>query len=84
MRDHPSSSGSTHRGAWAFAAFGVTIVLLLFTEHRAHTLGALFWLLILACPLMHIFMHGGHGHGGLGRGDAAPRDRGSRDGVSAP
>lgn len=37
---------------------------LLTTEHRAHALGALLWLLILACPLLHLFMHGGHeGHG---------------------
>lgn len=24
------------------------------------------FLLILACPIMHIFMHGRHGHGGVG------------------
>jgi hypothetical protein len=24
----------------------------------------LVWLPLLACPLMHLFMHGGHGHGG--------------------
>jgi len=29
------------------------------------------WLLILACPLMHIFMHHGH-HGGHGQ---APRSQ---------
>ena len=41
---------------------------LLSTEHRAHALGILPFLLILAlCPLMHLFMHGGHGgHGGHG------------------
>ena len=37
---------------------------LLFTEHRAHVLGLLIWLPLLACPLMHLFMHGGHGHHG--------------------
>lgn len=45
----------------------VTLVLgfFLLTEHRAHLLGFLPWLLLLACPLMHLFMHGGHGgHGG--------------------
>ncbi|MFZ5673216.1 MAG: DUF2933 domain-containing protein [Pseudomonadota bacterium] len=37
----------------------------LIAEHRAHLLGWLPWLLILACPLLHIFMHGKHGgHGG--------------------
>jgi hypothetical protein len=38
---------------------------LLFTEHRAHVLGLLIWLPLLACPLMHVFMHGGHGHHGV-------------------
>lgn len=33
-------------------------------EHQAHLLGWLPWLFLLACPLMHVFMHGGHGHGG--------------------
>ena len=37
----------------------------LITEHQAHLLGALPWLILLACPLLHLFMHGGHGgHGG--------------------
>lgn len=34
----------------------------LLTEHLAHVLQALPYLLLLACPLMHAFMH--HGHGG--------------------
>jgi fatty acid desaturase len=38
----------------------------LFTEHTAHVFGALPYLFLLACPLMHVFMHRGHGghHGG--------------------
>lgn len=44
--------------------FLVTAGGLLFTEHRAHVLGLLIWLPLLACPLMHVFMHGGHGHHG--------------------
>ena len=35
---------------------------LVYTGHGAHMLGLLPYLLILACPLMHVFMHGGHGH----------------------
>lgn len=38
----------------------------LWTEHSAHlalALPYLPWLLLLACPLLHLFMHGGHGHG---------------------
>ena len=37
---------------------------LLFTEHRAHVLGALIYLPLLLCPLMHFFMHGSHGSHG--------------------
>ncbi|WP_458773456.1 DUF2933 domain-containing protein, partial [Aeromonas caviae] len=33
----------------------------LVTERWAHFMGALPYLLLLACPLMHVFMHGGHG-----------------------
>jgi hypothetical protein len=32
----------------------------LVTEHTAHLLGALPYLLILLCPLMHLVMHRGH------------------------
>jgi hypothetical protein len=39
----------------------------LLTEHRAHVLGTLPFLIFLLCPLMHIFMHKGHrGHHGSG------------------
>lgn len=43
----------------------------LLTEHRAHLFGILPFLLLLACPLMHLF----HGHGGHGghEGDEHPR-----------
>lgn len=34
----------------------------LITEHTAHVFGALPYLLLAACPLMHLFMHHGHGH----------------------
>ncbi len=38
------------------------IGILLLTGHKTHLYGYLPFLLILACPLMHIFMHGGHNH----------------------
>ena len=49
---------------------GVTALLLvaaffLWTEHRAHLLGALPYLIFLSCPLIHLFTHRGQGgHGG--------------------
>ena len=33
----------------------------LITEHSAHLFGVLPFALLLLCPLMHLFMHGGHG-----------------------
>jgi hypothetical protein len=36
----------------------------LFTEHRAHLFGLVPYGLVLLCPLMHLFMHGGHAHHG--------------------
>lgn len=48
----------------------------LIAEHRAHLLGWLPWLLILACPLLHVFMHRGHGgHGGHGGDDKSASQR---------
>lgn len=45
----------------------------LIAEHRAHLLGWLPFLLILACPLLHVFMHGRHGgHGGDKNSPKAP------------
>lgn len=47
----------------------------LLTEHWAHVLGVLPYLLILACPLMHLFMHRGHG----GHGDHHGHQPSKRD-----
>lgn len=44
-------------------AFFAIVTFFLLTEHRAHTFGVLPWLLLLACPFLHIFMHRGHGKG---------------------
>ena len=52
----------------------------LLTEHTAHVFGALPWLLILACPLMHLFMHHGD-HGGQGQG---PQSQSDKEGEGRP
>lgn len=41
---------------------------LLLTGHISHVLGLLPYLLLLACPFMHFFMHGSHGKHGGGNG----------------
>ena len=45
-------------GKWGAIAI---IVFYLLTEHRQHVLQFLPYLFLLACPLMHFFMHGSHG-----------------------
>lgn len=60
----PSSSDKlAFVGRTTFLAFCVIAAVFLIYEHTAHVLGILPYLLLLACPLMHIFMHHGH-HGG--------------------
>jgi hypothetical protein len=70
MHDH-SEHGERPQGNFLTSRAGLVLIgfiaiagALLFTEHRAHVLGVLIYLPILLCPLMHFFMHGGHGHGG--------------------
>lgn len=53
-----------------FAGFALIALFFLWQEHRAHLLGSLPWIFLLLCPLMHLFMHRGHGsHGRSGRGE---------------
>jgi hypothetical protein len=76
MPEHRDQGDPIHgavpsRRRWwiGFGTFAVLAVVLLREEHQAHLLGALPWLILLACPLLHRFMHGGYGHGGRGGGD---------------
>ena len=75
-REQPHGSFLTSRAGLVLIGFLVIAGALLFTEHRAHVLGILIWLPLLACPLMHLFMHGGHGgHGSQAEPNQLPRDR---------
>ena len=56
-------------GLALLAVAGVALAYLVY-EHRLHVLALLPYLLILACPLMHLFHHHGHRHGGHGHGGA--------------
>ena len=42
-------------------------------EHWAHALGIAPYLLLLACPLLHLFH--GHGHGAHGKTHGAPANK---------
>jgi hypothetical protein len=65
---------SDTRGKASFWSSGTGIALCLLTDvaalvlivdHREHALQWLPYALLLACPLLHMFMHGSHGgHGG--------------------
>ena len=61
---------------------GAVALYFLLTEHRAHFFRALPFLLLLACPLMHIFMH--HGHGGHGGSENHPHDGPQRAAEASP
>jgi hypothetical protein len=50
------------RSRWVLIGFLAVAAFFLFSEHRAHLLGILPYLLILACPLMLFFHHAHRGH----------------------
>ena len=45
---------------WGLGVFLAVAFFFLWQEHRAHLFAVLPWLLLLACPLMHLFMLRGH------------------------
>ena len=74
-------SGKLFRARWVLIGFVVIAGYFLFMEHRAHLSGLAYYLpflLLLACPLMHIFMHGGHGNHGTGSDRTDRQDKGGR------
>ena len=81
----PAPGPRAQRGAaspWIFAGFLAVAGFFFFTEHRAHLMGALPFVLLALCPLMHL-LHGRHRHG---RGAGADRESGapaSSDGGQA-
>jgi hypothetical protein len=73
--DDPPSFWRTRYGI-GLLVLGAVATYFLLTEHLAHV--ATFWpfAFLLACPLMHLFMHHGRGHGhGHRDGDGDGHDR---------
>ncbi|TWB54458.1 DUF2933 domain-containing protein [Nitrospirillum viridazoti] len=87
--DYRNGEASWWKTRSGIVLFGVAAVaaFFLFTGHRAHVFGLLPYLLLLACPLMHLFMHhghGGHDHRGVNdpsRSSAGPATRSARNSV---
>ncbi len=63
---HRKDSGPRRRTPLTIALLGFSAIatFFLFTEHRAHALGALPFVLVALCPLLHLFGHRGHGSHG--------------------
>jgi len=69
-RDRQSIRFWGSRALIGLIVLGAIAAYFLLAEHRAHLFSALPFLLLLACPLMHVFTHGGHGsHRGHGEPD---------------
>lgn len=66
---------------WVLCGFLAIGAFYLITEHTAHLFGVLPYLLLLACPLGHLFMHGGHGgrHGCDNGSDAGAASDSSKE-----
>ena len=64
MSHDPHRAHATNN-PWRFwpvlVVFAAIALFLLREEHEAHLLAALLYLPLLLCPLMHLFMHRGHG-----------------------
>jgi len=74
MNQQSQSFWFSPKGLAALGLIGATTYFLLM-EHRQHFFEYLPFLILLACPLMHIFMHGGHG--GHGHGNHSNHDENS-------
>jgi hypothetical protein len=64
------------RYAVGLLVFASIALLFLLTEHRAHTLGALPYLLLAASLFLHIFMYRGHSHAHDDKGPSDDRAAG--------
>lgn len=79
MSDSGKSFWRTPNGLAAIVLIAIAGYYLL-AEHQAHVFAALPWLVLLLCPLMHVFMHRGHGgHGHDGEGGSHHGESGEQD-----
>lgn len=72
-----SQRGPLRIPLWVGVCFFLAVAtFFLWEEHKAHILGVLPYVLVLLCPIVHLFMHrghGGHAAGHVGH-DTQPRE----------
>ncbi|WP_412105049.1 DUF2933 domain-containing protein [Vibrio natriegens] len=79
MARQSRSFWTTPNGWGAIALIGAASYFLI-TEHREHVFEYFPYLILLLCPVMHLFMHHGHGHH---HNDVHHREYGQRDESSS-
>ncbi len=80
MARQSRSFWTTPNGWGAIALIGAASYFLI-TEHREHVFEYLPYLILLLCPVMHLFMHHGHGH--HNNNDVQHREYGQRNESSS-
>lgn len=78
MHDHrtPTPRKGPARSTWVLIGFLAIGAYFLLSEHRAHFVAYLPFVLLAACPLLHLLHgHGGHGAHGAGEADRPPAGR---------
>ncbi|KSW27462.1 MAG: hypothetical protein BGO13_01110 [Burkholderiales bacterium 66-5] len=80
MRHEHTQTSSLRPRFWR-SSYGVAFLIIaavaayfLLKDHTAHVANYLPLLLLAACPLMHFFMHRGHGHDGHERAADQAKD----------
>ena len=81
-----TTQNRSQAGGWFWSRTGPVLLVFLaiaafflVTEHRAHALSALPFLLLLLCPLLHLFLHRRHGgHAGHGSSPGQRPEGGER------
>ena len=80
MRHEHTQTSSLRPRFWR-SSYGVAFLIIaavaayfLLKDHTAYVANYLPLLLLAACPLMHFFMHRGHGHGGHKRAADQAKD----------
>jgi hypothetical protein len=64
-----ATNDASQKHGWVWSPSGLVLLaflaiaaFFLFTEHWAHVLGALPYVLVFLCPVLHLLLHGWHQH----------------------